>query len=112
MFIYAPVHTPDAPSPLDVPEAVVDYTCEGHRDGKFADGVDDGGEDHASCEVCGREDTDGDFIAGGLEGALDCELSLDGDGVGEGGEGIAVKEIVDVAEAAVGGCGDVAGEEV
>lgn len=74
--------------------------------------MDNGGEDHASCEVCGREDADGDFIASGLEGALDYELSLDGDVVGEGGEGIAVKEIVDVAEAAVGGCGNVAGEEV
>ena len=101
IFVDAPVHTSYAPSPLDVLETVVDYACKGRLNRKFANGVDDGGKDHAGCKVCGWEDADGDFVAGRLEGALYSERALNCEDVGECGKGFTVEYVVYVTEAAV-----------
>lgn len=66
----------------------------------------------ADGEVRWREDAHGGFIACRHEGALDGERTRDGKGVGERGDGIGFKDVVDLAEMVVGGCRDMAGQQV
>ena len=79
LFIYAPVHAPNAPPSFNVVKAVVDHACEGQLDWEFADWMDDGGKDYTSCKVRGRKNADGHFVTRGLKRTLDCKRPCDRD---------------------------------
>ena len=99
-----PVHTSDAPAPLNVFQAVVYETSHAHLNGKFTDWMDGTRYDHLHIQICRREDADRGFVAA-RKCALDCKSTGDGDGVGHGADGTTIQNVVYVSQLAVGGSG-------
>lgn len=111
VLVDAPIEFTDAPAGLGV-SFLVDDAVHAELDEEGADGVDDGGVDDIDGEVGWGEDAHGLLVRGGLEGALDAQGVVEGDGVGEGGDSFGFESVVDVRQRAVGCCRQVAGKEV
>ena len=110
VFFDFPDDAADAPAALDIFQAVVDDSCDGHSNGEFADWVYDTGYGHSDTNVCWRKDAEGGFVAAGHEGALDGQSPGDRNGIRHAGEGFSVQHVINTAEIAVGGCGEMAWE--
>ena len=107
ILFYLPIHTPDTPTPLNVPQAVVYETSHAHLNGKFADWVDGTRYDHLHVQIRRGEDANGNFVTA-WKCALDFQGTGYGDGVGHGANGTALQNKVYVSELTVGGSGQVA----
>ena len=73
--------------------------------------MDGAGYDHPHIQIRGRKKADGGFFVT-WKCALDCQGTRYGDGVGHGGDGMALQNVVYVSELAVGGSGQVAWQEI
>nr|POF21079.1 hypothetical protein CFP56_66493 [Quercus suber] len=108
----------DAPGQFAQTPAGVGVVVPGHdaghatQDGEIADGVDLAGEGDVQGEVGGGEDAHALLVAAGGQGAGDDHLAAELGFLAGAGAGADVQGVVDAAELAVGGAGEMTGDEV
>lgn len=111
VLLDAPHHLTQTPAGLSL-LALVHDTTQSHLNGELANGVDHRGKHNTAGQVGGGKDANGGLVVSRDQSAADVQWHLEVEFLAGGSLRVGSQEVLDLAQGAIAGCGEVTREEV